>query len=385
VRGALALGGAVTGGSRLSDVDRAIARSFRTWCAATLCWAGFGSTPVLAGELAYGAGYSLAYDSNINRVPSGATPEFTQTLLGGFAYQERTTNLNARLLAQVERRDYLRQTYTQDKSFFVEGAGVWTILPKQFAWSVEDAARQLRVDIAAPDTPSNRTNVNSLSTGPDFTLRFDPTNTAAIGARYGRFDTGIGVGDNNRHSANARLLHSVSSQTTLSANYEATRVDFKDPALAKILREDRFLGYAMRAPPSSMTIDAGAARVLREGAGELKSRLARIAAAYQLNSTSTLQLSLADQVSDAGSDLRESGRKVHKQKAFRNGQSYRPGCVDRGRVDGSNTRNATEQDRKHDSVEDNSNLRRITDARQKHHEGNDRRCWQRPQDFDDRP
>jgi len=180
---------------------------------------------------------------------------------------------------------------------------VWTILPKQFAWSVEDAARQLRVDIAAPDTPSNRTNVNSLSTGPDFTLRFDPTNTAAIGARYGRFDTGIGVGDNNRHSANARLLHSVSSQTTLSANYEATRVDFKDPALAKILREDRFLGYAMRAPPSSMTIDAGAARVLREGAGELKSRLARIAAAYQLNSTSTLQLSLADQVSDAGSDL----------------------------------------------------------------------------------
>jgi hypothetical protein len=300
----LVLGGAIAGGSRVSDVDRAVTRSFRAWCAATLCWAGFGSAPVLAAELAYGAGYSLAYDSNITRVPSGEVAEFTQTLLGGFAYQERSVDSTARVLAQVERRDYLRKTYTDDYALFVDAAGAWAIVPKLFSWNIQDVARQARIDLTAPDTPSNRTNVNFLSTGPDFTFRLGPANTAAIGAAYGRLDVANASGDNERYSGYARWLHPLSAQTTLSANYEAIRVDFQDPiSFTNYRQEDAFLRYETHASFNTLTIDAGASRVTPDGAKELTGPLARLKLWRQLTSESSLWAALESLYSNTGNDL----------------------------------------------------------------------------------
>lgn len=257
----------------------------------------------MAGEFAYGAGYSLTYDSNITRVPNNAIAEWTQSLIGGFAYQERTIDVDARLLAQAERRDYLRNTYSDEKVYYVDGAAVWTISPRQFTWTVEDVAHQVRTDITTPDTPSNRTNANSLSTGPEFIFRLDPADTAVIGSRYGRFDID-GPGDNERYSGYARWLHSVSAQTTLSANYAATRVNYQDPsAFNNFLLEAWFLRYETRPSPNGMTIDFGTSRVTREGAEALNGRLARLTLLRQLTSESSLQVSFAEEYSDTGSDL----------------------------------------------------------------------------------
>ena len=268
-----------------------------------LCCCGFGVAPVLAGELAYGAGYSLTYDSNISRVPNDPIAEWTQTLIGGFAYQERTADLNTRMSAQVERRDYLHHTYIDDKAYFVNGVAIWAISPQQFTWSVEDLASQVRLDITTPETPNNRSNANSLSTGPDFLFRLDPTNTAAIGARYRRFDI-AGPGDNKGYSTYARLLHQASALTNLSLNYQAIRVDFQDPSsFTNFLREEWFLAYVTRLPLGSMGIDAGTSRLTPDGGKELKGRLARFTLSRQLTSESSLQGSLARQYSDTGSDL----------------------------------------------------------------------------------
>jgi hypothetical protein len=50
-------------------------------------------------------------------------------------------------------------------------------------------------------------------------------------------------------------------------------------------------------------VEAGTARVTRDGAKELKGRLARLTLSHQLTSESSLQASLASQYSDTGSDL----------------------------------------------------------------------------------
>ena len=287
----------------MSGGGGASTRWFRAWCVATLCWGAFGGAPVLAGEFAYGAGYSLTYDSNITHVPNQASAEWTQSLIGGFAYQERTVDLNARIFAQVEQRDYLRNTYSDDRSYNVNGVAAWTISPRQFTWSVEDVAQQVRLDITTPDTPNNRANANSLGTGPDLLLRLDPVNTAAIGARYGRFDIS-GPGDNNSRSAYARLLRQVSVLTKLSLNYEAIRVNFQDPSsFNNFLREEWFFGYESRLSLGSVAVEAGTSHITREGAKELNGRLVRLTLSRQLTSDSSVQASLARQYSDTGSDL----------------------------------------------------------------------------------
>jgi hypothetical protein len=303
--------GPIVGGARVSRGGRASTRWFGTWCAATLCWAGFGGAPVLAGELALGAGYSLAHDSNISRVPYGTfggvhtepIAEWTQSLIGGFAYQERTGDFNARLLAQAELRDYLRNTYVDEKAYYVNGAAVWTIVPRQFTWHVDDLASQVPINLAAPDTPNNRTNVNSLSTGPDFTLRLNPADSADIGARYGRIDI-QGPGDNERSSAYARWVHQASTQTNLSVNYETTRVNFQDSSFfSNYLLQQWFLRYELRPSPSGIAVEAGITRLTLGGQEQPIGRYGRLTLLHQLNSESSLRASLESRYADASGDM----------------------------------------------------------------------------------
>jgi hypothetical protein len=271
---------------------------------ATLCWSGFGGAPVLAAEFASGAGYSLTHDTNITRVPNDPVAEWTQSLIGGFFYQERTVDLKARIAAEVERRDYIKNSFGDENAFFVNGAAVWTISPQQFNWTVEDVAHQVRVDITRADTPSNRVNSNALSTGPDFTFRMSSTNSAAIGARYGRFDI-RGPGDNVRYSAYARFLHRVAAPTTVSLNYQPERVYFQEPAqYAKVSREELFIRYDTRfSSVNSMTIDLGATRITPEGAKDQTGGLARLSVTRQITPGSALAASLAEEYSETSSDL----------------------------------------------------------------------------------
>jgi hypothetical protein len=264
---------------------------------ATLCLAGFGSAPVLAGELGYGAGYSLTYDSNINRVPSGALAEWTQILSGRLGYQERSVDFNAQIGAQVERRNYRRNSFGDENVYTVNGAAVWTISPQQFTWTVEDVARQVQLSITAPDTPSNRTNANVLRTGPDFTFRLDPTNNVDVGARYARY-TIDGPGDTKAYSGSTAWVHRVSELTTLSLNYVATRLfpldqgPFSGP---HIDLEQRFLRFGTRRPLGTLSFDVGTNSAAQEGRANRNDRLVRLAFLRPLTPASSLRASFESQ------------------------------------------------------------------------------------------
>jgi hypothetical protein len=272
------------------------------WCVAALCSAGLESATAFAGELGYGGGYSVAHDSNITRVPIDPIADWTQTLFGGFAYQESTSDLNMRILAQAERRMY-SNTYVDEKAYFLDAFAVWSISPKQFTWMVADYANQVPISLTAVDTPTNRTNANSFNTGPDLTYRISPSDSAALAARYGRLDI-QGPGDNERYSGSARLLHQMSTEANLSLNYVVTRVDFQDPSsFIDYLLEAWFVRFEVRPSPSGITVDLGRARVDQGGVPRSPARYARIALAYQLTHESSLYASAESQYSDTAIDL----------------------------------------------------------------------------------
>ena len=244
----------------------------------------------------------LAHDSNITRT-TDPRAEWTETLFTGIAYAERTVDFAARLLAQVERRDFVRNNYGGDTGYFLNGAAVWAIAPQQLSWTVEDFAGESLLNLTAPDTPANRTKTNSLSTGPDFTFRANPTNMPVIGARYGRYDI-QGPGDNQRYTGYARWLHQLSEPEKLSLNYEVTRVDFTPPALLpNFLRRDQFLRYERLSPLNSLILEGGTTHIQRYGGDRTNGRLARVAALRALTSESSARLVLSDQISDSATDL----------------------------------------------------------------------------------
>ena len=274
------------------------------WCAATLCWAGFESAPVLAGELAYGGGYSLAYDTNITRVPFDPVADFTQTLFAGFGYQERTATVVARVQAQAERRDYLRHTYVDENAYYADASVVWTISPRKLAWIFEDYASQVPISLVTVDTPNNRTNANSFSTGPELTFRLTSVDSALLGARYGRLNID-GPGDNEYASAYARGQHQLSQTSNLSLNYLATRVNFQDPeAFSNYALEAWWLGYEFRPYTSGVRLEAGTARIQQD---RLETpppgRYGRLSLLYQITPESGLSASADSAYSDTAIDL----------------------------------------------------------------------------------
>jgi len=257
---------------------------------------------VMGGESAFGGGYALSHESNITRVSVDPRPEWIQQIFGGLVYQEHTVDVNAQLLAQVEKRNYLRNVYADDVGVFLNGAGVWTMSPQFLSWSFEELYREARVDITAPDVPSNRSKSSTLNTGPEVNLRLDAIDWAVLGARYGRFDI-VGPGDNVHYSAYARWVHQVSPLTSLSLNYEPMRVYFESGAsYSRVLREDRFLRFDTRSLPNSLVIDAGTTRVTREGTPDLTGQLLRMTAARQLTSDVALQAAYVNQYSDTFTD-----------------------------------------------------------------------------------
>jgi hypothetical protein len=264
---------------------------------------GLGGAPVLAANFDVGAGYALTYDSNITQVPNAPIADQTKTVIAGLGYIEHTLDLHVQALAQVEWRRYVHDTFDPSTAYYVNGAMIWTISPQQLFWSIDDLAREVRVNPNAPDIPSNRTNTNSLGTGPDYTVRPTPTDTAALGP-YGRFDTRRGLGC-GRASA-ARWLRQLAAQQALSLNYEATRVYFPDPTVLyqRVLREDLYGRFDSRiAATNLITLDLGTTHVRREGAEEVNGRLARLTLTRRVTPASTVRLSLADQISDPYSDL----------------------------------------------------------------------------------
>jgi len=262
-----------------------------------------GCAPALAGQYDYGAGFALAHDSNITRSSTDPRAEWTETLFAGIAYAERNVDLTARLLVQVERRDFVRNTYQNDTGYFVNGSAVWTIAPQQLSWMVDDVAGESLLSLTAPDTPANRVKTNSLSTGPEFTFRVDPTSMPVIGARYGRYDI-QGPGDNQRYMGYARWLYRLSEPEKLSLNYEAMRVDFTPPSLfPNFLRQDQFLRYERLSPLNSLILEGGTTHVQRYGGEATNGRVARVTGLHALTSESAVRLLLSDQISDPATDL----------------------------------------------------------------------------------
>jgi hypothetical protein len=297
-----ALASAAHGDSRTGVVRRASRHWLTACCLAALSSICPGWTPALAGQYDLGAGFMLGHDSNITRT-TDPRAEWTNTWLAGVGYVERTADLTARVLAQVERREFVRNTYHGDTGYFLNGAAVWTIAPQQLSWTVEDLAGESLIELTAPDTPANRARTNSLSTGPELTFRINPANIPVIGARYGRYDI-EGPGDNRRYTGYARWLYRLSEPEKLSLNYEAMHVDFTPPALfLNFLRQDQFLRYERVSPLNSLGLEGGTTHIQRYGGDQTNGRLARVAVLHMLTSDAAVRVNLSDQISDAATDL----------------------------------------------------------------------------------
>ena len=225
-------------------------------------------------------------------------------MFGGFAYAENTPSVIARVITEAEYRNYSKNVYSDDALFDAKANAVWILSPQRFTWSVDDTYTQLLVDATAADTPTNRTNTNTFSTGPDLTVRFSPVNSLALGARAGNFYTSRGDIDNSRLSGTASWQYQSTSITTYSLNYEALKVNYNNDALnTDFVRQDIYIRARVRPSRSEFTLDMGKTYISPVRGKDSDNGLARLTWLRQLTPESSVSVLLSKEVTDVGSDV----------------------------------------------------------------------------------
>lgn len=257
-----------------------------------------------AADFAYGVGYMGTYSSNITRAPVNERSEWTNSAFGGFTYLENTPTLIARVITNVEYRDYRKDIYRDDTLVDAKASAMWTLSPQRLTWSVDDTYTQLLVDATAVDTPDNRTNTNTFSTGPDLTVRFSPVNTLALGARAGNFYTSRHDIDNNRLSGTSSWQYQSTSITTYSLNYDALKVNYDNDSLyTDFTRKDIYLRAKVRPSKSEYTLDLGKTDINPVRGRDTDSSLARLVWLRQMTPESSLSVLLSKEATDVGTDV----------------------------------------------------------------------------------
>jgi putative beta-barrel porin BBP2 len=246
----------------------------------------------------------VTHETNIDHI-EGGRPETTEEIMAGLLLVERTADLDARVLAQIDRRHFTNHTFPNDTTGYLDGIAIWTILPRRLNWIIEDVFRQVQFSLQSPDTPSNRTASNSLNTGPDFTFAFSTANAALFGGRYGRLDIKDSNQDNERVLGYVRGVHALSPQTKVSLNYEAARIRFVPGAQTfdKIVREDLFGRFETLSAGDGAIVDLGKTHVIRYGGDPLDGHIVRLALTKAISRQLTVRATYSDQISDTYSDL----------------------------------------------------------------------------------
>lgn len=260
--------------------------------------------PLQAGEFAYGVGYQGEHSDNIRRTSTDQRSDWIHTLLTGLAYRENTADLVARVHAQATYYDYQRNSFDKQTLFNLNSSAVWTISPQRFLWTLEDNYQQGLVNSTGVDTPSNRTNLNVLSTGPDVYLRIAPVHTLAFGARVGDVYTGQVNADNKRFTGTAGWLYQSSPTTTLSLNYRVLGVKYDNTALnSDFVTQDIFFRGQFQPSRSQYVIDLGSTRTDFDRGADVKRPLARFSWIYQATPESRFGASASKEFSNTGSDV----------------------------------------------------------------------------------
>lgn len=246
-----------------------------------------------AAEFNYGLGYTAEYTTNINAAPRGREQdEWYNAVLARIGYADNTDTLVARLTTEVQYRDYVHDRANDETLYAVDGSAIWTLWPGLLTWTVEDSARQVRLNPTGPDAPANRAAANVFRTGPDAYFHVSRLHTLSVGARYTNLYVGESDVDNQAYSGVVRWLYQSTPQTTWSMNAERQRVEFDNRALNdNYVRNDAYLQVNNHFAQSQLVLLGGATSIDRDRGTDVRGSLARLSWSHNISSTSVFGLS----------------------------------------------------------------------------------------------
>lgn len=285
---------------------------------ATLAAALCASLPCAAQSLRvdYQVGLWAMHTDNVNLVETDEDSEtlFAPTLVLDASKESSTVQLRAR--GRFQHLDYRSGAYEDETVGDFAGQLNWFLVPDRFALVFADYLGRTPIDITGGLTPGNQQQINVFTAGPTLFLRPTETTRAQIDLRFAdtRSDE-VSDFDGTRYTGALRLLHDLSPIHGISANVEASDVDFDAAPGTDYKRYDGYVGYFRQSDRIDLQAAAGYSRIERQdvaGTGldeTLSGPLARLEVGWQVAARSRINILGRYEFADSATDLvARSGR-----------------------------------------------------------------------------
>jgi hypothetical protein len=260
------------------------------------------ATSSRADTLVYGVDVGVAESDNVTLV---STNKISQTI--GVVDTDFDINQQSRLLdvdakGNFSYLNYLQGAYSNQLIGRFDGTAQLALIPDRLVWVVKDDFGQAAVDPYTPVTPSNLEDINYLSTGPDFALRFGASSFLNMSARYARTDYQTSPYNSNRLLGDLAWGYQLSAQSSVSLNGETERVLFANTVVNRDFdRSSGFLRYEVKGARTDLSADLGATAISQYGTTTRP--LAKVSLARKLSAAANLTLAAGRDLTDASTSF----------------------------------------------------------------------------------
>lgn len=255
-------------------------------------------------DISASAEAGVGYSDNITRVADDEVNETIGTVGLDLLWQERTRRLRGDATVDLSYYEYMDNTYDSEVVGTANGTLAFGIIPETFNWIAQDSFGQAQSDPFAASTPETREDLNYFTTGPDFTVRLGSTGFGRLMGRWSTTTYENSPLDADRTTAGLAIGRRSSSRSELSLNAVTESVDFDDAQNTDFDRDSVFVGWDLNASRTTLEANVGYTWLERDGSDKEGSALINIYVTRELTASSSLRLTLSQQLGDAGDSLR---------------------------------------------------------------------------------
>jgi hypothetical protein len=256
-------------------------------------------SPADAQIYTFGADAGLGETDNVNLAPSNNKVSQTMTVADiDFAVLEQSRLFNVNAKGDFSDYDYLQGAYGNELIGRFDGLGKIALVPDRVTWVLQEDFGQSLLDPYLPQTPSNRQNINYVSTGPDVDLRLGGTGFVDVSVRYAETYYEDSPFDSNRLFGSLAWGVRLSPTSSVSLNVDSERVLFDNTVVnTDFDLSNAFIRYTAQGARTQLTANLGATEV-RTGPTTTTGPLAQLGLTRTLSPSATLAVSAARQLTD---------------------------------------------------------------------------------------
>jgi hypothetical protein len=261
------------------------------------------ATATGADNLSFGVDVGVGETDNVTLVPSD---KITQTLAvadADFAIQQQSRRFDVDAKGNFTYLDFLQGAYSPELIGRLDGLARFAFIPEKLTWVLQDDFGQAQVDPFAPVTPTNRENINYVSTGPDLDLRLGSVGFMDVTARYARTQYQVSPYDSNRLLGSIALGRALSAQSNISLDGSVERVLFDNTIDNTDFDRTSVYGrYELKGARTELTANLGITKV-NQGGESFSGPHVKFQLSRKLSSAAKLTFTAGRELTDAATNF----------------------------------------------------------------------------------